>query len=104
MAKKIKRGSDTEFPGRQFINRYSIATLLFLVWIVFFDKYKVSTSLYLTKTVEKLEVSKEEYKVKIAQAIIDKNQLEGNSEKFAREKFFMHKENEEVFIIEKERK
>ncbi len=101
MAKKNEKRTETIFSGRQFINRYTIATLMFFVWMVFIDKYKVSTSLYLSRTVEKLEVSKEEYKVKIAQAIVDKNQLESNSEKFAREKFFMHKENEEVFIIEK---
>ena len=83
------------------LNRYTVTIACFLAWMLFFDKYKISNSIYLSNTIAKLERSKEEYNEKIAKAKLERKQLEENSEKYAREKFFMHKENEEVFIIEK---
>jgi len=83
------------------INRYVIAFLLFASWMLFFDKYRISNSIKLNRTITKLTIAKEDYIQKIAQSQINKAELEENSEKYAREKFFMHKENEEVFIIEK---
>jgi len=67
----------------------------------FFDKYKIGNSVYLSKTITKLEKAKEDYADKIVSAQTIKSELEQHSEKYAREKFFMHKDNEEVFIIEK---
>lgn len=87
--------------GKKLLNQFTIAGFCFLVWMIFFDKYKLSNSILLSNTIEKLENAKLDYENKLAIAIIERKELEENSEKFAREKFFMHKENEEVFIIEK---
>lgn len=88
--------------NRKFLlSRYFIVTLCFFAWMLFFDKYKISNSIYLSRTVSKLEKAKLDYHQKIVVATLERKQLEENSEKYAREKFYMHKENEEVFIIEK---
>jgi len=100
MAKELRKLMG-DISIRGVVNKYTITLLAFFVWMIFFDKYKVGSSIYLSKTVSKLEKSKTDYENMLAEAIIEKKQLEENSEKYAREKFYMHKADEEVFIIEK---
>jgi len=83
------------------LNKYTVTLLAFSVWMIFFDKYKISSSIYLSKTVTKLEKSKQDYDQLLEEALVERQQLVENSEKYAREKFYMHKADEEVFIIEK---
>lgn len=47
-----------------------------------------------------MKQEKEEYTEKIEQAKKERLDLEVNKEKFAREKYYMKKNNEDVFIIE----
>lgn len=98
---KLKELFGQYFSAKMLLNRYVLTILAFAIWMVFFDKYKVSNNLYLGRTISKLEKSKEELKDNIKSAHLEKKDLEENSEKFAREKFYMHKDNEEVFIIDK---
>lgn len=81
--------------------RYVLVTLLFLVWMLMFDKYRLSTRLSLANTIHSLEETKGFYEKEIVKAYADKKDLELNKEKFAREKYFMHKDNEEVLLIQK---
>lgn len=99
--KKYRKLAEQVLRPSLFLNRYAVTLMLFLTWLIFFDKYKISNGIYLTNTIEKLENKKIEYDAKIAEALVQKEQLEQHSEKYAREKYYMHKDNEEVFIIEK---
>jgi cell division protein DivIC len=47
-----------------------------------------------------LKDEKVRYQSNLEQAILDRETLRKNKEKYAREKYYMHKENEEVIIIE----
>jgi hypothetical protein len=67
---------------------------------MFFDKHNFLTQLYLTKTVHKMEREKADYERQLLIAIQEKKDLELNKEKYAREKYLMHKEDEDVFIIQ----
>jgi cell division protein DivIC len=86
------------------INKYSVVSVLFLVWILFLDRYNVFAYNKLNGIIHKLEAEKKMYDVKIKQAMLDKKDLEMDHEKFAREKHLMHKPNEEIILIEKEKK
>ncbi|MFZ1704267.1 MAG: hypothetical protein WAT79_07965 [Saprospiraceae bacterium] len=86
------------------INKFSVVSVLFLVWILFLDKYNVFAYNKLTGIIHKLEMEKEDYEVKISRAMLDKKDLESDHEKFAREKHLMHKPNEEIVLIQKEKK
>ncbi len=84
-------------------NKYYIALLLFFAWMIFPDRHDVITQWRLQRTVDKLEKEKEFYKEKIQEAELRRQELRNNPEKIAREKYFMKKDNEDVFIIEKEK-
>ena len=88
-------------PG-PFRNRYFLLLVIFFAWMIFFDKHDVITQWKLQRTVNQLEVDKEYYSEQIEQAEQDRLDLELNKEKFARERYYMKKKNEEVFIMVEE--
>ncbi len=87
---------------KNFGNKYFVVLVLFAGWIIFFDKHDVITQFRLQRTVNKLELEKEQYREKIKQAQQDQLDLENNTEKYARERYYMKRGDEDVFIIERE--
>ncbi|WP_159800627.1 septum formation initiator family protein [Flavobacterium sp. MK4S-17] len=86
-------------------NRYVLVILLFAVWIVFIDNY----SLYfdhpvLDKEIRELEENKQYYlqEIKRDSAAIKQLKNPDQTEKYAREKYYMKRENEDIYIIEYE--
>ena len=84
-------------------NFYSVGILFFITWMIFFDsndwisRYKIGAKL------RQLENEKEYYLEKIEEVKKDQAELMGNPElleKFAREKYLMKKESEDIFIIQ----
>jgi cell division protein DivIC len=86
------------------INKFSIVTVVFVVWMTFFDQHNIFAFLRLQGVVKKMEVEKKTYNEQIAQAIKDKADLDNDKEKFAREKHLMHKPDEEIILIETNKK
>jgi cell division protein DivIC len=84
---------------KAWINKFSIATIIFLLWILLFDQYNLFIRYKLNNTVKKLEKEKTELISQIEKSRQDKKDLELNPEKYAREKYYMKKENEDVYII-----
>jgi len=90
-----------------FLFRYKLHYLLalsgFIVWMLFFDEKDYFTQQKRKEELKTLETKIETYKQQIADI---RNQVDaldndpGMLEKFAREKYFMKRDNEEVFIIE----
>lgn len=83
-------------------NRYSIAAMGFVVWITFFDNYDLRTQLKLYNTKNELIEKQLYYNQQIKKTRADKEDLEVNVEKFAREKYHMKRSNEDVFVIVEE--
>lgn len=86
----------------RWINKYTISALLFAAWLSFFDKHNIITQLQLRKTVKEMQNSKAEYDRLLISAIDEKEDLEKNKERYAREKYYMHRADEDVFIIERQ--
>ncbi len=83
-------------------NKYIMSVLAFLVWILFFDRNDMITQWERKKELQKLETSKAYYEAEIAVTQKELADLERDTrvlEKFAREKFFLKRPNEDVFII-----
>ncbi len=105
MAKKKKKSK--QFLTQQlhipasWVNKFTIVGLMFFVWIAFFDDHNLINSYKISQGLKQMEAEKQEQIEKIAEAKKHWKDLENNKEKFAREKYFMHKEDEEIFIIEK---
>jgi cell division protein FtsB len=85
-----------------FRNKYLTATLLFLVWITFFDQTSLVYNINLTQKEKQLKAQEAYYKMQTSAATEQLKELQtnpANLEKFAREKYFMKKANEDVYIF-----
>ena len=78
--------------------------VLFLVWMVFFDTNSYFIHKELNDDVNALEETKEFYneEIKKDKAFIEKMKDSDEVEKYAREKYYLKKENEDIYIIEHE--
>ncbi|ATP58887.1 septum formation initiator [Pedobacter ginsengisoli] len=86
-------------------NKYFLSVAAFVVWMLFFDKNDVIAQYEYRSQVNKLQEEKDFYVKEIAKVKKDLNELNtdlNTAEKFAREKYFMKKDNEDVFVIIKE--
>tara|TARA_B100000530_G_C15629853_1_gene357830 strand:- start:110 stop:424 length:315 start_codon:yes stop_codon:yes gene_type:complete len=83
-------------------NKYLIAVVLFIVWITFFDNFNIIKQSKIKKNIKQLEENKKFYIQEITKDSAEYYNLLNNAEKrekFAREKFLMKKEDEDVYII-----
>ena len=83
-------------------NKYLILFLLFILWVVFIDDYNLINQSKIKNTVDDLKSQKEFYITEIKSDSTELYKLQNDpaeQERFAREKFLMKKENEDIFII-----
>ena len=83
-------------------NKYLILFLLFILWVVFIDDYNLINQSKIKNTVDHLKSQKEFYITEIKSDSTELYKLQNDpaeQERFAREKFLMKKENEDIFII-----
>lgn len=83
-------------------NKYLVALLVFLVWLLIFDRNNLIDRVKYLRARHGMELEKQYYLERIDQDSRRLNELKtdrDNLEKFAREQFFMKKENEDVFVI-----
>lgn len=85
-------------------NKYSFIIILFLVWMIFFDANSYLIHRELDNDINALEDNAEFYQKEIEQdkSFIKKMEDNDEMEKFAREKYYLKKENEDIYIIENE--
>lgn len=85
-------------------NVYAIILVIFAIWMLFFDAHSLFIHRELNADRKKLEDEKEYYKQEIQKDSLAIKELstEEGIEKLAREKYYMKKENEEIYIIEYE--
>jgi len=83
-------------------NKYVLILLLFGVWMLFLDSNSWLVHQELNEDINELKDNKVFYKTEIAHDTTIINGLKDSSalERFAREEYFMKKENEEIYIIE----
>lgn len=82
-------------------NFYVLTGVGFLVWMLLFDTNDFISQYQMRKKLSDLENEKTYYQEKTEEVKKDREELLGNSqllEKFAREKYLMKKNNEEVFV------
>lgn len=83
-------------------NIYFVVTFSFFVWMLLFDRNNLMTSYKTASRLNVLEEQKEYYELEITKVNNLKEELfstDLKKEKFAREKYLMKKDNEDIFII-----
>ena len=76
--------------------------MAFVVWMIFFDKNDLFSQYQYHQQVSKLKLERDFYQKETAKVRRDLDELTSNPEmleKFAREKYLMKKDNEDVFVI-----
>ncbi len=82
---------------------YSLTGIAFLVWMTFLDSNDLINRYRQSAKLRSLEHEKEYYQEKIKEVEQDRAELMGTTElleKFAREKYLMKRDAEDIFIIE----
>jgi cell division protein FtsB len=88
-------------------NKYFLASSLFAVWMVFFDRNDVFTQMERKAELAEIEESKQYFAEKIAEGKKFTTDMRSNAdavEKFVREKYLMKRDNEDLFLIQKPEK
>jgi cell division protein FtsB len=83
-------------------NKWIIAIILFLTWIVFFDENSIVSHQKNKQRLYELKQQEDYYKERIEvdrQKLEDLKAGEEKLEKFAREQYFMSKPDEDVFVV-----
>jgi cell division protein FtsB len=89
-----------------FKNKFFILTIAFIVWMLFFDKNDIISQYEYHQQVNNLKQERDFYQTETGKVSKDLDELTSDPqklEKFAREKYLMKKDNEDVFVIVKEK-
>lgn len=84
-------------------NFYALSLIFFFVWMLFLDSNNLINRFQLSRKLSGLENEKTYYEEKIQEVQKDRDELFGDREsieKFAREKYLMKKQSEDIYIIE----
>ena len=83
-------------------NKYTIVLVAFIFWMLFLDSNSWLIHHELNSEIKDLEKNKDYYLNEISRdkAIIEQLNDSLELEKFARQEYFMKRENEEIYIIE----
>jgi cell division protein FtsB len=83
-------------------NKYLVAIMVFLVWLFVFDRNSLIDRIKYTRALHEMVEEKEYYLQRIeedSQRLQELKTDPENLEKFAREQFFMKKDDEDVYVI-----
>ncbi len=83
-------------------NKYIIATVVFAVWMLFFDRHDVTTQYGYYSELKSLEAERDFYieeMERINQTVNDIHNSPEAVQRIARERYQMKKDNEDVFVI-----
>ncbi|MBL0063703.1 MAG: septum formation initiator family protein [Bacteroidetes bacterium] len=88
-------------------NKYTLTFLGFLIWLSFFDRNDFITTSSYRQKLNELKTQKEYFEEEIEKNkayLLDLQTNRENLEKYGREKYFMKRDNEDVFVIVDKRK
>jgi cell division protein DivIC len=83
-------------------NKYLLTGVFFAVWMIFFDPKDILSDLDRRDKLKELQTSELNLKNQITDAKQELDLLKNNAqsiEKYAREKYLMKKDNEDLFIV-----
>lgn len=88
-------------------NKFFLVTVAFVIWMIFFDKNDLFSQYEYHQQLDKLKQEQIFYKSETEKVNKDLGELTSDKsklEKFAREKYLMKKDNEDIFVIVHEKK
>ena len=86
-------------------NKYLLTCSFFVIWMLFFDPKDILSDFERRSKLNELQNSEQHLKQLITESNTELNLLKNNAqsiEKYAREKYLMKKDNEDLFIVSTE--
>jgi cell division protein FtsB len=83
-------------------NKYLLVLVAVLIWFMFFDQNNLIQQYRYSRQLKDFRAEKEYYLQEIARDSVDLDKLKNNPEeleRYAREKYLMKRENEDIFIV-----
>jgi len=87
---------------KKITNFYILTLIYFIIWMLFFDRNDVFNQFWLIQRYHDLNEEKKYFLEKIKEVKNEREQLFSSNElleKFARERYLMHKPSEDVYIV-----
>jgi cell division protein FtsB len=84
-------------------NKYLLASAGFVVWMLFFDRNDLFTQLERKKDLRQIKASEQYFAQRITEDRKFSKDLQFNAsaiEKYAREKYLMKRDNEDLFLVQ----
>lgn len=88
-------------------NKFFLVTVAFIIWMIFFDRNDLFSQYEYHQQLDKLKQEQVFYQTETEKVHKDLDELTSDKaklEKFAREKYLMKKDNEDIFVIVHEKK
>ena len=92
-----------KYPFLRFLsNKYYLILVIFIIWMLFLDNYSYLEHRLLNKQIDELEDNKAYYQSEIGKDSIKIQHLKTDNmvEKYEREKYYMKKDSEDIYIVE----
>ena len=85
-------------------SRYTLVLIFFCVWLLFLDNYSFFDHRILDSEINELEANREYYQQEITkdEKNIKEMNYPGHIERYGREKYYMKRDSEDIYIIEYE--
>src|SRR5436190_13746644 len=83
-------------------NKYLLTSAFFVIWMLFFDPKDIFSDFERRDKLNELQNSEKHLKQQITESKLELDLLKNNAqsiEKYAREKYLMKKDNEDLFIV-----
>ena len=81
-------------------NKYVLTLAAFVVYVSFFDHYSLYKQWELRRTLRGLQAEKVEYARTIEESEELRRTIQADEERFARERYFMKRANEDVYVFD----
>ncbi len=88
-------------------SRYALAAISLLIWVLAFDRNDAWTTFQNRRELSRMRDQQQWYQEEIARTREQLHELSSNKElleKFAREKYLMKRDNEDIFVLVPEKK
>ncbi|RLD22693.1 MAG: hypothetical protein DRI69_00535 [Bacteroidetes bacterium] len=86
----------------RWLNKYTVTLSVFFVWMMFFDQHNMIMQYRLNHTTSKLKQQIAQDRQLLKEAQDELYVLKNSPEKYARERYLMHKPDEVVFVVVRE--
>ncbi len=87
------------------MNKYVLITSLFVVWMIFFDDASLLQHIRIDQEIDELKEDRDFYKNQLKEVKTELKKIQDDPksiEKIARERFYMKKDKEDIFVVVEE--